>query len=225
MSFLRPARTFTRLTNQARVSFASPSHTVRPFSVTSRSASTQGYGDGKGDPKGENPQEQGSSSDASHKAQHPGPSPPSEGNGTGGATKSGSGPKDPSEASANSGGSRSKEAKETGSSPTGGKVGGGSGGESTPTESKNGARPKISDKKTPNEGDAEKQAEVEQHNKEFEKRHDRAPKAEDDKVDKKFWAGEFDLCQDMPGRIVLDCHMLHSLRTTTNHLCRTRRSG
>jgi hypothetical protein len=42
----------------------------------------------------------------------------------------------------------------------------------------------------PNEGDAEKQAEVEQHNKEFEQRYDRAPKAQDDKVDKKFWGGE-----------------------------------
>jgi hypothetical protein len=44
--------------------------------------------------------------------------------------------------------------------------------------------------KIPNEGDAEKQAEVEQHNKEFEQRYDRAPKAQDDKVDKKFWSGE-----------------------------------
>jgi len=44
--------------------------------------------------------------------------------------------------------------------------------------------------KIPNEGAAEKQAEVEQHNKEFEQRYDRAPKAEDDKVDKKFWSGE-----------------------------------
>ncbi|KAI5859478.1 hypothetical protein GGS23DRAFT_319474 [Durotheca rogersii] len=31
--------------------------------------------------------------------------------------------------------------------------------------------------------------EVEQHNREFEQRHDRASPAEDDKVDKKFWQG------------------------------------
>jgi hypothetical protein len=44
--------------------------------------------------------------------------------------------------------------------------------------------------KIPDEGDAEKQAEVEQHNKEFEERYDRAPKAQEDKVDKKFWSGK-----------------------------------
>jgi hypothetical protein len=77
--------------------------------------------------------------------------------------------------------------KDTGSSPAGGDVGGG-GGESAPSQG--GAKPKISDMKIPNEGDADKQAEVEQHNKEFEQRYDRAPKAQDDKVDKKFWSGE-----------------------------------
>merc|ERR1712225_43742 len=35
-----------------------------------------------------------------------------------------------------------------------------------------------------------KQAEVEQHNKEFEQGHDRAPPAAEDKVDKKFWQGK-----------------------------------
>jgi hypothetical protein len=37
----------------------------------------------------------------------------------------------------------------------------------------------------------EKQAEVDQHNREFEQGHDRAPAAAEDKVDKKFWSGEF----------------------------------
>jgi hypothetical protein len=188
MSFLSPSSTFIRLTNRAGVTSQLPR--LCPFSSAIRYStpeSSQGYGDGKGDPKGEMPQEQGSSSDAHHNSEHPGPAPPSKGQGTGGATKAGSGAKDPSEASASSGGSRSKQAKETGSSHTGGDVGG-SGGESTSPQG--GAKPKISDMKIPNERDAEKQAEVEQHNKEFEQRYDRAPKAQDDKVDKKFWSGE-----------------------------------
>lgn len=185
MSCLRPARAVTRLTRlNNRAGVRSQVQRLRPFSSTLQyptQESSQGYGDGKGDPKGENPQEQGPSSDAQQRAEHPGPPPPSAGQGTGGATKAGSGTKDPSQASAKSGGSRSKEAKETGSSPTGGDLGG-SGGESSPSQGK--AKPKISDMKIPNEGDAEKQAEVKQHNKEFEQRYDRAPKAQDDKVDK-----------------------------------------
>jgi hypothetical protein len=54
-------------------------------------------------------------------------------------------------------------------------------------------KPKISDMKIPNEADADKKAEVEQHNREFEQRYDRVPKAQDDKVDKKFWSGEFEI--------------------------------
>jgi hypothetical protein len=42
----------------------------------------------------------------------------------------------------------------------------------------------------PGEESKEKQAEVEQHNREFEQGHDRASKAGEDKVDKKFWSGE-----------------------------------
>lgn len=194
MSLIRSGRVAARLNNQIRTSWVGQVYYSRPFSVTARSsanASSQGYGDGKGDPKAEKPQEQGSQSATHHKAEHPGPAPPSEGQNTGGATKASSGTKDPSEASASSGGARSKEAKETGSSPTGGEVGG-SGGESTSTKSKDGPKPKISDKKIPDEamGDIEKQAEVRQHNREFEQRYDRAPKAQEDKVDQKFWSGK-----------------------------------
>ena len=151
---------------------------ARPISSTASRSATQGYGDGKGDPKGGNPQDQGASNATKQHAEHPGPEPPKEGQGTGaGPTKGGSG-KSPEDASAQSGGSRSKEAKETGSSPTGGSVGG---------ENNKGA-PKISDKSEPGGGNsASKQAEVDQHNKEFEKRHDRAQPAAKDKVDKKFW--------------------------------------
>ncbi|KAF4782196.1 hypothetical protein HER10_EVM0008934 [Colletotrichum scovillei] len=36
----------------------------------------------------------------------------------------------------------------------------------------------------------EQQREVDEHNKDFEKKHDSAPAAEDDKVDKKFWSNK-----------------------------------
>ncbi|KAK6586356.1 hypothetical protein PZA11_001413 [Diplocarpon coronariae] len=150
----------------------------------------QGYGDGEGDPKGENPQDQGPSNATKHNAEHPGPSPPSEGQGTGeGPTKAGGSPE---EASAQSGGSRSKEAKETGSSPTAGSVGGSGGKSRSPEDkSKKGASPKIADHDDPGAGNSrETQAEVEQHNKEFAQGHDRATPAEADKVDKKFWTGK-----------------------------------
>lgn len=93
------------------------------------------------------------------------------------------------------------EAKATGSSPTGGEIGGGKRSFSTSSRSENGAqdsgkerdgpKPKISNNSEPGKGmDKGKEAEVEQHNKEFEQRHDRAAKAEPDKVDEKFWKGE-----------------------------------
>jgi len=167
----------------------------------------QGYGDGKGDPAAENPQGQPGSGSKKQKAEHPGPEPPAEGKGTGGGpTKAGDSTKSPSEASANSGGSRSKEAKETGSSPTGGSLPNSKGTRSYSTSTKNttttkeseqegthaksGAKPMINDKAIPGkEQTPEQKAEVEQHNKEFEQRHDRAPSAENDAVDEKFWKG------------------------------------
>jgi hypothetical protein len=57
-------------------------------------------------------------------------------------------------------------------------------------KTKDGATPKISDMSEPTAQSIEQQAEVEQHNKEFGKGHDRAPPAAEDKVDKKFWEGE-----------------------------------
>jgi len=156
----------------------------RPISSTS-TRFAQGYGDGEGDPKGENPQDQGTSNNTKHNAEHPGPEPPSEGQGTGaGPTKGGAG-KSPEESSAQSGGSRSKDAKETGSSPTGGSVGQGGG------KDNSAGSPKIQDRREPGGGNSEsKQAEVEKHNREFEKGYDRAPPAAEDKVDKKFWSGK-----------------------------------
>ncbi|CZS90718.1 uncharacterized protein RCO7_06752 [Rhynchosporium graminicola] len=195
MPILRPYATLSSFTRRAAPRPLRQPSAARPISSSCARFAAQGYGDGKGDPRGENPQDQGASNDIKHNAEHPGPAPPSEGQGTGaGPTKGGSGGgKSPADASAQSGGSRSKEAKETGSSPTGGEIGGRSGGKSSSPEekSKNGAAPKLAGDDVPgSDNSKEKQAEVEQHNKEFEQGHDRAPPAAEDKVDKKFWKGK-----------------------------------
>lgn len=180
MHFLRPTA-FSSLTRRAAHSSIRQPRSLRALSSTP-SRFAQGYGDGEGDPRGEKPQDQGASNSTKEHGEHPGPDSPISNSGAG-PTKSGgsSKPKSPEESSANSGGSRSKDAEETGSSPTGGEVGGGSGGSSS----------KIHDTVLPGENSKEKQAEVKEHNREFEKRHDRAVSAEEDKVDKKFWSGEF----------------------------------
>jgi len=185
MSFLlRPSTVFARVSRQTRIP-ASMSF-VHPLSYSQRYRA-QGYGDGEGDPK----------------------APPSEGQGTGGATKAG-GQKTPEDASAESGGSRSKEAKEKGSSPTGGALGKGTRSYHTSTRrlqatqkgpekeaqkagGPDGAKPKILDSKKPG-GDIEdiskeKKVEVDKHNKDFEKGHDRAAEQDSEKVDPKFWKG------------------------------------
>ncbi|KAL2156661.1 hypothetical protein VTH82DRAFT_1406 [Thermothelomyces myriococcoides] len=105
--------------------------------------------------------------------------------------------------SATSGGSRSKEAVETGSSPTAGvipdglaegdargRTGGG-----PPLESSRHAppQPKISNASVPGHQPKltpEQQAEVDEHNKSFEEKHGLAQPAGDDRVDKSFWSGK-----------------------------------
>ncbi|TVY37456.1 hypothetical protein LSUB1_G002714 [Lachnellula subtilissima] len=174
---LRP-KTFSSLTRRAAHSSIRQPLSLRTLSSTP-SRFAQGYGDGEGDPKGENPQDQGASNSTKEHGEHPGPESPVAGSGAGPTKSRGSRkPKSPEESSANSGGSRSKDAKETGSSPTGGEIGSGSGGSSS----------KIHSTISPGENSQERQAEVEEHNREFEKRHDRAASTEDDKVDKKFWS-------------------------------------
>jgi hypothetical protein len=97
-------------------------------------------------------------------------------------------------ASAQSGGSRSKEAVETGDSPTGGEIPGTkNGGEALKGPQGKGApQPKIHNQSVPGTKsgltDAQKQ-EVERHNQDFEKKHDKAESAPRDTVDKKFWQG------------------------------------
>lgn len=171
MSLLRPS--IALLSRRAAPLSVRQNLAARPISSTPVRFA-QGYGDGEGDPKGENPQHQGASNNTKHNAEHPGPEPPAEGQGTGaGPTKGGAG-KSPEDASAQSGGARSKDAKETGSSPTGGK-----------DNSK--SSPKIQSRSEPGGRNTEsKQAEVEKHNREFEQGHDGGA---EDKVDKKFWSG------------------------------------
>jgi hypothetical protein len=118
-------------------------------------------------------------------------------NGKSSAPKSAEGP------SATSGGSRSKEAVETGSSPTGGVIQDGlaegdargrtGGGEPLHSSVHPPAQPKISNASVPGEKPnltAEQQAEVDEHNRDFENKHGKAEAAGDDKVDKSFWSGK-----------------------------------
>lgn len=109
-----------------------------------------------------------------------------------------SSPKEAEEASAQSGGSRSKDAAEAAAaSADGGDVGAkGRTGGGEPLESSENApaRPKVHNAKVPLGGGRdnltkEQQEEVDRHNADFEKKHDRASKAAEDKVDKDFWKG------------------------------------
>jgi hypothetical protein len=144
------------------------SEAIRAISSTP-TRSAQGYGDPDGNPDASNPQEQPRSSDAKQNAEHPGPEPPSAGqNSGGGPTKGGSAKKTPEDASAQSGGSRSKEAKETGRSPTGGDLK--NGGKSS---SDSGEGSKIRDD-IEHETISKDEAEIKKHNREFTKGLDRA---------------------------------------------------
>ncbi|KAK8017505.1 hypothetical protein PG993_013831 [Apiospora rasikravindrae] len=171
----------------ARTAAPSPAAATRAV-VYRRSIATtprvmaQGYGDDSKDPQG-----QPGATKAQESSEHPGPAPPDVGKGTGGGpTKANT--KSPADASASSGGSRSKEAKETGSSPTGGSVGGGE--QSAKKGGKRLPQPKIMNQSIPGAKPGlseEQKQEVERHNADFDQRHDRAAVAADDKVDKKFW--------------------------------------
>ncbi|KAI0471655.1 hypothetical protein GGR56DRAFT_655031 [Xylariaceae sp. FL0804] len=193
---------------------STPAAARRTFMATPR-FQAQGYGDAKSDPVGGNPQQQPASSKTQEASEHPGPAPPDVGKGSadGASTKGamsdsmkkaagegGGGEKSPEEkASAQSGGSRSKEAAETGSSPTGGEIPGSDnathkGGEALKGPQGEGApRPKVMNQSVPGVksglSDEQKQ-EVEAHNRDFEQKHDMANKAPEDKVNKKFWAGQ-----------------------------------
>ncbi|KAI1312791.1 hypothetical protein F5Y03DRAFT_339166 [Xylaria venustula] len=166
----------------------------------------QGYGDGKGDPVAEQPEKQPPHTKAQENSEHPGPAPPDVGQGSSNTSTKGAfsdsmnkaAASGEEQASAQSGGSRSKEAVETGSSPTGGDIPGGGNGTANGGEAlkgpqgKGAPQPKILNQSTNAVKSGltdEQKREVERHNQEFEKRHDKAEEAPHDKVDKKFWSG------------------------------------
>lgn len=189
MPFLRTPAALSSFTRRAAPSALRLSLISRPLSFTP-ARFAQGYGDGKGNLKVENPQEQGSSNARKHDAEHPGPTLPVEGHGSGAGPTNGPSGKSAEESLAKSGESGSKDAKETGSSLTGGSVGQSGGKEHDP---KDGAAPKIQGRKEIGGGNTqEKQVEVEKHNRDIEQGHDRALKPpSEDKVDKKFFKGKF----------------------------------
>ncbi|KAI1635911.1 hypothetical protein F4809DRAFT_611811 [Biscogniauxia mediterranea] len=203
MVAIRMSKPWSTSTLRATRTLAPRAH--RTFVTSHRYQAPQGYGDAKGDPVAEDPKQQPETSKAQESLEHPGPEPPDVGKGTGGAptkaafsknmNKAASG-KSPEDASAQSGGSRSKEATETGGSPTGGDIANAAsqnGGEALKgPQGKGKPRPKIYNQAVPGTKSGlseEQKREVEDHNASFEKRHDRASPAENDKVDKKFWQG------------------------------------
>lgn len=116
-------------------------------------------------------------------------------------TYASSSPKEAEGPSAQSGGSRSKDAAEDATAdssntngladpPAKGRTGGG---EPLSSSSNPPPKPKITNASVPGEGrdrlTKEQQEEVDRHNAEFEKKHDRASAAGEDKVDKGFWQG------------------------------------
>ncbi|KAI1422136.1 hypothetical protein F5Y12DRAFT_717659 [Xylaria sp. FL1777] len=203
-----------RLTNSIRALQATTCtralhNTQRTFITAPRLRAHQGYGDGKGDPLAEHPEAQPAATKAQESSEHPGPAPPDVGKGSANAStkrafsanmeKSASSGEAPEErASAQSGGARSKEAVETGGSPTAGQIpksenGTANGGEALKgPQGKHAPQPKILNQSTNTVKSGlteEQKREVERHNQEFEQKHDRAESAPNDKVDKKFWSG------------------------------------
>ena len=204
-----------RAARSCRAAVAGPPQTPavyrRGMSTTPRVLAQQGYGDGKGSPEGEKPQQTPGATQAQESSEHPGPAPPDVGRGTGGGpTKAPTAPgKSPEDASAASGGARSKEAQETGESPTGGEVPGShKGGEALKgAQGKDAPKPKVLNQSVPGAKPGlskEQKQEVEAHNAEFEQRHDRAPPAAADKVNKNFWKGTYVLL--FPCVLTMDPH-------------------
>ncbi|KAK0718560.1 hypothetical protein B0T26DRAFT_713598 [Lasiosphaeria miniovina] len=114
-----------------------------------------------------------------------------------------SSPKKAEEASAQSGEPRGRDAAEQEPTPTAGVVpdelaggdalGRTGGGEPLESSKSPPAQPKISNASVPGHKaklTKEQQAEVDEHNRDFESKHGKAHAAGDDKVDEKFWSGE-----------------------------------
>ncbi|MCJ1253283.1 hypothetical protein MMC24_001094 [Lignoscripta atroalba] len=167
MSFLRSSLLLKALAARHSAQRLIPSSINRQ----QRLYAQQSYGGGEGDPKGEDPQNQGSNPSA--ELEHPGPPPPSVGQGTGGGpTKAGEKGHNTLQNDSSSGSS-----SESGS------------GSSKGSKASNGAQPKLYSAAPP----AEPSEDVKKHNKEFDNRHGREQKNQDedgkDDVGKGFWSG------------------------------------
>jgi hypothetical protein len=136
---------------------------------------TSDYGSGAGNPAGETPEKQGKN--PSEHLEHPGPPPPKVAKG-----QSSSSPDEDSKSDADA---KSSPASQSHSNDGASKSG------------KQGAQPKILNESTPAKD--EQSDDVKQHNKVMEQRTEEENKqasnedAKDEKVPKKFWAGEFSL--------------------------------
>ncbi|KAJ8108196.1 hypothetical protein ONZ43_g6499 [Nemania bipapillata] len=159
----------------------------RAFTTAHPRRAHQGYGDGKGDPVAEHPEKQPATSRAQESSEHPGPAPPDVGKGTTNASTK----------RASSEGMR--KAASSGESPkqacgrSGSRNGTAKGGEALKGPQGNNAppQPKIINQSVNavKFGLTEEQKrEVENHNQDFERKHDKAEAAPGDKVDKKFWS-------------------------------------
>ena len=150
---------------------------VSPSITRHRAFAQSGYGDGQGNPISEQPQEQGPNPSAD--LEHPGPPPVSEGHG------SGSSPTKATSQGHNTSASVS-------SDPSSGSTSAG------------GAQPKIHDERgNPSARDQS----VEEHNRDFGKRHDRAgavDKSEKETVGKGYWQGESHHRSGERGQLVRD---------------------
>ncbi|KAI1822891.1 hypothetical protein F4861DRAFT_540506 [Xylaria intraflava] len=168
------------------------------FTVASRLRRTQGYGDAEGDPIAEHAEKQQETSEVQESLEHPGPPPPDVGKGTANApTKAANVKKLPEEdASAQSGGSRSKEAVETGRSPTGGEIPNSEQGNLNQGRGEEAPQPKIHNESVSKakSGQTEKEKrDVEKHNRAFRQTHGEAKPDPQDKVGKGFWSGTISL--------------------------------
>jgi hypothetical protein len=169
MSFMRPV-------SLLRSAALRPATRVASIARPQVRFATQDYGSGDGNPAGEKPQQQGASN--SESLEHPGPPPPKVARG-----KSSSSPNEDSGSSSTSSSSGKQSQSNDGASKSG------------DGQSVKGARPKILNENPP----ATESADVKQHNEEMKHRAEKAHEqvsnedAEQDKVPKSFWAGEFPL--------------------------------
>jgi hypothetical protein len=168
----------------------------RALSATPQAASTEGYGeDPPRQPAASDPKRQPGASAAQTAGEHPGPDPPDVGKGTGAGPTKGAMHQSMNQAvdaKAGGGVSNSSSSSNSDNGRRNTSAGGGRpGGEALKgLQGRDAPQPKIYNQAVPGLGSGltrEQKREVEQHNRDFDRRHDRAAPAGEDKVDKRFW--------------------------------------